>query len=133
MHQAGDYYQADASNCVQSYGFNALQLSAPASGTTVTAHFAGVKGDAAYNNAYDDIAGWRWGFVGIKSDGTAVYGDMSRQDEGSISFAVSEPLYKLYFVVSGAPKEHFHHIWDNDNSNDEQYPWKVKLVNTNIK
>lgn len=127
-----DWYQVDPSNCVQNYGFNALQVTVPESGTTVKAEFEGIRGDSNYNTAHDDIAGWQWGFVGIKSDKTAIYGECNKSDTGEITFdtPVGEELARLYFVVTGAPAEHFYHIWDDNNpQEDEQYPWKVKFTN----
>jgi hypothetical protein len=134
MNLVDGYYQVDETNCVQNYGFNPVQLTVPVPGTSVTADFQGIKGDAQYNTTYDLFAGWRWGFVGIQSDGTPVYGEMNSNDSGVLSFTVpfNMQLARLYFVVSGAPKQHFHHAWDDTGSNDEQYPWKVKFTNATI-
>ncbi|MBV4358209.1 DUF6055 domain-containing protein [Pinibacter aurantiacus] len=124
------YYIIDTSRCVQNYGFNALQLTVPAAGTVVQVAFEGVKGNSLYNTTYDQYAGWRWGFVAVTSTGSVEYGAMNSSNSGSASFTVPNNTSRLYLVVSGAPTQHFHHAWDNNLANDEQYPWKAKFENT---
>ena len=38
----------------------------------------------------------------------------------------------MWLVVSGAPQEHWHHVWDDSTYNDEQWPYQVKFSNTNL-
>jgi hypothetical protein len=131
--QSDGYYQVDTSKCVQNYGFNALQLTVPAAGTVVSADFQGLKGVTGYNNTYDQYAGWRWGLVVINSSGNAVYSDMGSAATGSVSYTIPANTSRLYFIVTGAPTQHFHHVWDDNPANDEQYPWKAKFQNTQPK
>jgi hypothetical protein len=35
-------------------------------------------------------------------------------------------------VVSGAPTVHWRHAWDDNDANDEQWPYQVKFNNTNV-
>jgi hypothetical protein len=127
---ADGYYQIDPAKCVQNYGFNALKLIVPTSGI-VQVDFEGIKGNTSYNTTYDQHAGWRWGFVAISSTGTATYGTMNSNSSGATTFAVPANTSRLYFLVTGAPNQHFRHIWDDNPNNDEQYPWKAKFTNTN--
>ena len=54
--------------------------------------------------------------------------------QASVSFTVpGGGLKRLWFVVSGAPTRHEPHVWDDDVSNDEEYPYRVKFVNTEVK
>ncbi|MDR0545088.1 MAG: DUF6055 domain-containing protein [Odoribacteraceae bacterium] len=116
------------------YGYNAIPLTVPAVGTTVSVDFKGVRGDSRYRTFADSRAGWRYGFVGVKSDGwTPVYGAIHRDDEGTASFAVTENLSQLWLVVSGAPTTHVQHVWEDNITNDEEYPYKVKFTNTSKK
>ncbi|MDR1274622.1 MAG: DUF6055 domain-containing protein [Odoribacteraceae bacterium] len=118
------------------YGYNAIPLTVPAAGATVSVDFKGVRGDARYKTFGDARAGWRYGFVGVKADGwTPVYGEMKRDDEGTLSFATpaGAALGQLWLVVSGAPVTHEKHPWDDNASNDEEYPYKVKFTNTTYK
>lgn len=52
--------------------------------------------------------------------------------EGSLTFSCPDNCSKLWLVVSGAPQEHWRHEWDDDNTNDEQWPYEVQFVNTNL-
>ncbi|MDR2130142.1 MAG: DUF6055 domain-containing protein [Odoribacteraceae bacterium] len=116
------------------YGYNAIPLNVPSVGTTVSVDFKGVRGDTRYRTSDDARAGWRYGFVGVKSDGwTPVYGPIYRDDEGNASFTVTETLSRLWLVVSGAPTTHDPHVWDDNTANDEEYPYKVKFSNTTYK
>lgn len=127
------YYRVDTSKCVQNYGFNALQLTVPAGGGTVSIDFAGLTGVSGFNNTYDQYAGWRWGLVAVSGSNTATYSDMKSTAAGSLSFNVPSGTSRLYLLVTGAPAQHFHHVWDDNPTNDEQYPWKVKFQNTQPK
>lgn len=35
-------------------------------------------------------------------------------------------------MVSGAPAGHWRHAWDDNDANDEQWPYQVSFVNTNL-
>ena len=120
------------------YGYNAFQLNVPVAGTTVTVDFEGITGDSRYRTIGDSKAGWRFGFVGVQGSWTPVYGEMGSatgiSPNGTISFTVpAGGLKQLWFVVSGAPTRHEAHIWDDDVTNDEEYPYRVKFTNTTVK
>ena len=124
MIASGDYYEISPIMTPQSYGYNAIQLKVPDKGTKIVATFSGS------DNTWSSVAGWRWGFVGVKHDWTPVYGEMQRTSRGSSSFIPDTGLSELWLVVTGAPAQHIRHSWDDDDSNDENFPYKVKFTNT---
>lgn len=146
FHNAGDgWWQVDSACCPQNYGFNVIRLRIPEPGTEVRASFKGIAGTSGYRSYQTDKAGWCYGFVAMTADGTRIYADMVNDSEGQANMQIPESTTNLWFVVSGAPKEHFHHPWDmptneagNDVhsdaslANDEQWPYQVRFENTNL-
>ncbi|XHR97279.1 DUF4859 domain-containing protein [Mucilaginibacter sp. UC70_90] len=127
------WFQPDYSFCPQTTGFNALPLNLPEGSTTVSADFAGMANAVGFNQvANPSNAGWRYGFVALMKDGSRVYSNMFSKNNGKATFAIPANCDRLWFVVTGAPKTYSRHAWDNDNSNDEQWPYKVKFSNTNL-
>ena len=124
-----NYWVVDPSYCPQNYGYNANPLKVPAAGTVVKAHFKGIVGAAGYRIINKLRAGWRYGLVAYSSDGTRTYGNMGRNTEGEVSITVPENCTHLWFVVMGAPTTYWTHPWDDDTSNDEQWPYAVKFEN----
>lgn len=119
------WYKIDAANCPQNYGYNGIKLKVPAKSKKVEVTFKGIVGDTAYRNIKADKAGWRYGFVAVKKDGTREYGKMHNKADGKASFTVPANTEHLWLVVSGAPKEH----WkvSNKDENNEQWPYQIKL------
>jgi hypothetical protein len=109
----------------ESYGYNAIQLNVPAQGTNVEADLTPLTDNA--------IAGWRWGFVGVKTDGKAKYGNMSSGNQGRASFIVNTGLKELWLVVSGAPTVHQRHPWVSPVHSDIKFPYQVSFINTQPK
>ena len=154
--QNDGYYQVSYGSCPSTTGFNIVPLNLPETeGATVTADFKGlpvgsalpegdngnfVNGDLktitgtakTYNNIAAGKEGWRYGFVALKKDGTRVYGDMFSAKEGEASFAVPADATNLYFVVLGAPTEYRQNEWDDDEKDDDQWPYKVKFGQTDL-
>ncbi len=124
---ADGYYEISSDQTPQSYGYNAIQLEIPKLGTTVSVTFEGI------DNKWKSIAGWRFGIVAVKTDAKVIYEEMKRDSKGTVSFTVANDLKELWLIVSGAPKEHINHVWDDDSTNDENFPYKIKLTNTNPK
>lgn len=77
------------------------------------------------------MAGWRYGFVGIKNDLTPVYSEMQNNDVGTANFIIDADFIELWLVVSGSPTEYRVHLWDDNNANDVSFPYEVKFINTN--
>lgn len=126
-------YAVNADNCPQNYGFNIIPLKGIKAGTTVKVHFKGIAGAAGYRSINVDKAGWRYGFVAQTADGERVYGDMYSEQDGVAEFSLPENTKRAWFVVVGAPTKHWRHPWDEDASNDEQWPYQVTFDNCMIK
>ena len=127
-----DYWQVSADNCIENHGYNVIRLNVPAAGTTITADFEGLAGAPGYNAINVQSAGWRYGYVALQNDGTRVYSDMYSEGSGTTIFTCPDNCSNIWFVVSGAPTSYWAHAWDEDATNDEQWPYKVKFEGTNI-
>jgi len=125
-----EWFQVDSAHCPQNYGYNITRLKVPTAGTTIKVNFKGLTDEAGYRNLFKAYAGWRWGLVSYNSDGTTTYGDMQTAAEGSAEFPVQEGCQDLWLVVMGAPTKWWHHLWDDDASNDEQWPYRVNFEGT---
>ena len=116
----------------QTTGYNVIPLNVPDANTQVSVDFTGLPNAAGFNNVNASIAGWRYGFVALQENGTRVYGEMNQQNQATASFVVPENTTHLWLVVTGAPTEYEPHAWDDDNTNDEQWPYKVSFSETNM-
>lgn len=128
MHRIDGWLEVDSAFCPQNYGFNVLRLKNFSDGQTVTAEFKGVAGAKGFRAIKPEKAGWRYGFVAQLKDGSRVYGDMFSADEGTAQFTVPANTSKVWFVVLGAPTEHWHHPWNDNVKDDEQWPYRVKFT-----
>jgi hypothetical protein len=126
------WYQIAADNCPQNYGYNGIKLNVPAAGTKVTLNFKGIAGAAGFRSINVDKAGWRYGFLAVKEDGSRVYGETFSKSKGQAKFTVPEKTAYLWLVVSGAPTEHWEHLADGKDENDEQWPYQIKLSGTSL-
>lgn len=118
-------YEVSATKAPECYGYNAFRLTLPSASTEVSATFKGL------DNSFSDLSGWRYGFVGVKTDGkSAIYGSIGKDQEGSISFTVTDQIQSLWFVVSGAPTSHWNHPWGIAANLIPKFPYQVKFTNT---
>lgn len=125
-------WQIEPAYCIQNYGYTIVNMNPATAGTEVKAHFKGIAGAAGYRSIHPERAGWRYGFVAYSNDGTRTYGEMGRDKEGIASLTIPEQCDRLFFVVMGAPTEYWRHPWDDNESNDEQWPFQVKFDNTDV-
>jgi hypothetical protein len=126
-------YQVAYDHCPGTTGYNVIRLDIPAAGTTVSAEFTGQVNEDGFNTVADaGRAGWRYGYVALLNNGTRIYSDMNSAATGTATFTIPENCSKLWFVVTGAPNTYMPHPWDNDDTNDDQWPYKVKFVNTDL-
>jgi len=143
LKSAGEgWYKIDSTRCPQNYGYNGIKLKVPATGTKVKLEFKGIAGTDGYNKVKTDKAGWRYGFVASKKDGSREYGKMSKDADGKTTFKVPKNTEYLWLVVSGAPTEHWPVSMGrqgNRNSPDapkpspeEQWPYQIKLTGTSL-
>jgi len=128
----GGWFQISESKCPQNYGYNAIKLKSPEAGTIVTLNFKGIAGSEGYRAIHVEKAGWRYGFLAVKEDGSRVYGKIYSGSNGEAQFEVPENTLYLWLVVSGAPTEHWPHDVDGDDKNDEQWPYQIKLSGASL-
>jgi hypothetical protein len=133
LNSVGDgWYRIAESNCPQNYGYNGIKLSVPAAGTKVTLNFKGIAGAAGYRAINIDKAGWRYGFLAVKEDGSRVYGNVYSNANGTANFTVPANTAYLWLVVSGSPTQHWEHVSDGNINNDEEWPYQIKLSGTTL-
>ena len=132
-------YQADVAHCIQNYGYSIINMTLPAAGTVVKANFTGLTDATGYRYVYKDRAGWRYAFVALQKDGTRTYGEVQSLREGVAQLTVPQNCTHLFFVVMGAPTQHWQHPWTSGKAssewsqNNEQWPWKVTFEETKPK
>lgn len=126
------WYQIAEERCPQNYGYNGIRLEVPSTPKEITLDFKGIAESKGSKSLNKDKAGWRYGFVAMKNDGERIYSDIYSDSEGKVKFTVPENTEHLWLVVSGAPTEHWEHIWDGNSENDEQWPYQIKLTGTTL-
>ena len=125
-------WQSDADHCIQNFGYAIINMNVPAAGTEVKANFEGIAGASGFRSINVDKAGWRYAFVAYTSGNRTVYGDIVRDKKGTATLTIPSGCTRLFFVVMGAPTEYWRHAWDDNASNDEQWPYRVQFENTNL-
>jgi len=125
-------FQVKASRAPGTTGYNIVPLKLATAGTVLTAQFTGLANANGYNPVDAARAGWRYGYVALLNNGTRVYSSMFDAATGNATFTMPADCSKLWFVVSGAPITYAQHGWDDDNTNDDQWPYKVKFTNTTL-
>lgn len=92
------------------------------------------------NARYAD-RGFRLGYVALLADGTRVYSSKDRvycntntggEETASLYFTVPQGTEHLYLIVSPAPSSYEPHPWTDDYKQDDQWPYRLHFVNTNI-
>ncbi len=130
------YFKPNASNCVENFGNNAIRLNVPTGGKTVYAELIGLPDEPGYISYKSKAAGWKFGFVAYKKDGTRVYGDIATatytDTRNTVSFDCPSECSYLWLVVTGAPTDYWPRGWNGTTQDDEQWPYKVKLYQTNV-
>lgn len=133
LNKAADgFRQIAPEDCIENHGYNVIRLKVPEAGTVITGTFEGIAGSAGYRSINAAAAGWRYGYVALLNDGTRIYSDVFSSSSGTATFTSPANCRDLWFVVSGAPTSYWMHGWDEDESNDEQWPYKVKFDGTGI-
>ena len=98
------------------------------------------SGKKAYNsNVHLAKRGFRLGYVALLKDGTRVYSTEDSvyckgrtEKTEQVSFTVPENVDRLWLVVSPAPTDYIVHQWDDNYSNDVQWPYQVEFEETNL-
>ena len=145
-------YQVAYNHCPGTTGYNVIPLNIPAAGTIIAVTFEGLtpgsplasadaglalKGEQRvkverYNTSDAASAGWRYGFVAFTKGGERIYGAMQSDRNGTATFLVPANCEKLWFVVLGAPTTYRTHAWDEDELNDEQWPYRLQFTATDL-
>ncbi len=133
------FYRIDSAETLENYGYNSIQLEIPTMQRRILVEWEGLAGAQGYRNKNYEQAGWRAGFVALLQDDSRIYGPMQAFEYkggnplDSMFFEVPQSAKSLWLVVSGAPQNHWRHPWDDDNSNDEQWPYRLRFTNTQFK
>lgn len=137
LNNQGNYlWRIDPSVCPENYGHNIIRLNAPTTAKRIAAYFEGIAGTNGYRSNQVSLAGWRYGFVALLTNGERVYGPVKGVTKSGVKdtlhFDCPAGCSRLWLVVTGAPSTHWRHAWDDDDSNDEQWPYQVTFNNTNL-
>ncbi len=124
------WYRITPEKCPQNYGYNAIKLEVPQPGTKIKLEFQGIAGTEGFRSIELDKAGWRYGFLAMTKDGKRIYGDTYSATRGKGKFTIPDETQHLWLVVTGAPTEHWEHIVDGKDENDEQWPYQFKINGT---
>lgn len=57
---------------------------------------------------------------------------MNKENAGVVSYTIPIGTEKLCLVVMGAPVQYKSHPWNDDETDDEQWPYKVKFEGTDL-
>jgi hypothetical protein len=125
-------YQVSYDRCPGTTGYNVIPLNVPDPGTEISTAFTGMTNAPGFNQVDAKRSGWRYGYVALLDNGTRVYGDMNQGTTSNAKFIVPAGATHLWFVVTGAPNTYLPHAWDEEEENDDQWPYKVKFTNTDI-
>jgi hypothetical protein len=150
------YYQVAYASCPGATGFNVipLKVSSKNKGKEISVEFVGLEPGSAlassdpgqtvkedgqgstvrnYNNVNKGNVGWRYGFVTINSDDSRTYSNVFSDPNGIATFQVPSNVKKLFMVVQGSPNSYIKSAWDDEETTDAQFPYKVKFTNTSLK
>ena len=100
-----------------------------------------VNANVTKYNIFSDRAkrGFRHGYVALLNDGTRIYqsadtiyarGTSVKSD--TTTFVVPEGTKQLWFVVAPSPRTYIVHKWDENITNDDQWPYQLKFENTDV-
>ena len=131
---ATGFYAVDVSRAPEATGFNHIRLNVPAEGKSISVRFEPLVGDARYHTVSDpSLAQWRVGFVALMQDGSREYSEPAVVREAAdISYTAPAGCKKLYMVVAATPTQYMQHLWDEDDDNDEHWPYQVKFTGTDL-
>ncbi len=121
------WYTIAEENCIQDYGYNGIRLEVPRAGKKVEITFEGLAGASGYRALRTDKAGWRYGWVAVKKDGSRVYSETYSRP-GKVAFKVPADTQHLWLVVSGAPTEHV--TVARKEEENAQWPYRIKVKGT---
>ena len=132
---ADGWYKIAQTRCPQDYGYNAIRLTVPRGGDSISIEFQGLAGDTTFVSKHPGEAGWRYGFVASDHNGYTHYGEMQKAVNGKnppVTYRVPEQTQYLWLVVTAAPTVH-HGYWkfygqlEKEKGNEPQWPYQIRL------
>ncbi len=147
-------YQVAYASVPETSGFNIIRLNVPNGGGEVSVDFKALApgsaladGDAGnylgtneavvgtttrYNtNSGNTDVKFYYGFVAVVN-GSAQYSTPAFNAEGTTSYNVPAGASELYMVVVPAPATYNQHAWDENDLNDETWPYSFKISGTDV-
>lgn len=94
-----------------------------------------------YSSTYNKQRAFRLGYVALLNDGTRQYISQdtlycaeggSGNKTASISATIPDNTKRMWLVVVPAPKQYTAHQWDDDITDDSQWPYTIEFKNTSI-
>ena len=154
LYKVGDQkYQVGYASCPGTTGFNIIKLKVPTAGTVVSTQVAAlapgsalVKGDkgemvdgdgavagktTTYNDSENHSSNYRFGYVAIVN-GKPVYSAMTKGAEATASYTVPAGTDELYFVIMAAPDTYNRQYWNDNEADDEQWPYTIAMDGTDV-
>ena len=128
------YWKVDPAKAPESTGFNLIRLSV-APGQQLTMDFEGLPNEPGYNMSGDaTVAGWTMGFVSLGDDlatrtySTSAMATATTGNKATVTWTVPAGAKYVWAVVACTPTTYISHLWDENNSNDRHWPYKVKFT-----
>ena len=97
--------------------------------------FAGLPNESGYNKSGDaSVAGWTIGFVSLGEDlSTRTYSESvsataASDNAATATWTVPANAKFVWAVVACTPTSYITHLWDENNTNDRHWPYKVKFT-----
>ena len=123
------WWNIQASLSPETTGYNVIRMNAPA-GEEIKVTLSSNYGITGCVSGVPGKAGWRYGFVSINKDDTRTYSPTWSATDTEQTWTVPENSSKVWFVVTGAPKEYERHPWaDESDDKDTKWPWKARFDN----
>ena len=131
---AAGWQRVEPECCPENYGFNVIKIDVPKAGATAKVKFRGIAKADGYVSLNPEAAGWRYGLVGIDTNGKTIYGKMCSTTKGTATLKTTKerPLKSLYLVVMGAPTRHWRNVdaWGPEGEQtpqpDAQWAYEIK-------
>ena len=127
------YYRVDASKAPEATGFNLIPLSATP-GQEIKLEFTGLPNEPGFNKSGDaSVAGWTLGFVSLGTDritrsySEPVLASAAGGNRAEASWTVPAGAGNVWAVVACTPSAYIGHNWDENNSNDRHWPYKLRF------
>jgi carbonic anhydrase/acetyltransferase-like protein (isoleucine patch superfamily) len=106
----------------QDYGYNIIPLHPTCANRIVKVKFKG--------HTETTGAGWRYGFVAVKADGsTARYSASYASPEAEVTFAMKQDETALFLLVCAAPATHTTYTWEAGFPKIKRFPYELSIAN----